>query len=41
MEHIEADIRRQISYCSVFTHVEPLDDPRAREDQFWVLGNMK
>lgn len=32
-EHIESDIRGQIPLCSVFTHVEPLEDPRAFIDQ--------
>ncbi|MFC1959700.1 cation diffusion facilitator family transporter [Chloroflexota bacterium] len=35
-EHIETDIRSQINYCSVFTHVEPIDDPRAQGDQYLV-----
>ena len=33
VEHIETDIRSQISHCSVFTHLEPLEDPRAFMDQ--------
>ena len=33
VEHIESDIRSQIPLCSVFTHVEPLEDPRAFIDQ--------
>ena len=32
-EHIESNIRGQIHFCSVFTHVEPLEDPRAFVDQ--------
>ncbi|NCF67684.1 MAG: cation diffusion facilitator family transporter [Chloroflexi bacterium] len=31
-EHVESDIRGEIPLCSVFTHVEPLEDPRAFED---------
>lgn len=33
LEHIESDIRSQINHCSVFTHVEPIEDPRAFGDQ--------
>ncbi len=33
LENIETDIRRQINHCSVFTHVEPIEDPRAFVDQ--------
>jgi len=33
LENIETDIRSQINHCSVFTHVEPLEDPRAFKDQ--------
>jgi cation diffusion facilitator family transporter len=33
LENIENDIRRQINHCSVFTHVEPIEDPRAFVDQ--------
>jgi cation diffusion facilitator family transporter len=32
-EDIEADIKRQINHCSVFTHIEPVEDPRALSDQ--------
>ena len=32
-EQIEADIRNQINHCSVFTHIEPIEDPRAFIDQ--------
>ena len=32
-EDVEADIKRQINNCSVFTHIEPLEDPRALGDQ--------
>jgi cation diffusion facilitator family transporter len=32
-ELIEANIRSQINHCSVFTHVEPVEDPRAFVDQ--------
>jgi cation diffusion facilitator family transporter len=32
-EQIEADIRNQIKHCTVFTHVEPIEDPRAFIDQ--------
>lgn len=35
-ENIEAHMRRQINHCSVFTHVEPLEDPRAFGDQSLV-----
>jgi cation diffusion facilitator family transporter len=30
---IESDIRNQVKNCSVFIHVEPLEDPRAFDDQ--------
>jgi cation diffusion facilitator family transporter len=33
LENIETDIRSQINHCSVFTHVEPIEDPRAFVDQ--------
>lgn len=32
-ENIEADIRSQINHCTIFTHVEPIEDPRAIGDQ--------
>jgi cation diffusion facilitator family transporter len=32
-ENIENEIKNQINNCSVFTHVEPLEDPRAMGDQ--------
>lgn len=32
-EQIEADIRKHINHCSVFTHIEPIEDPRAFIDQ--------
>ncbi len=32
-ESIETEIKSQIDYCSVFTHVEPIEDPRALMDQ--------
>lgn len=31
-EKIEGDIKSQINSCSVFTHVEPIEDPRALGD---------
>lgn len=36
LEKIETDIRSQINHCSVFTHVEPIEDPRAFVDQSLV-----
>jgi cation diffusion facilitator family transporter len=36
LENIETDIRSQINHCSVFTHVEPIEDPRAFVDQSLV-----
>lgn len=38
-EHIEDDIRRQINHCSVFTHVEPIEDPRAFGDLELIRQN--
>jgi cation diffusion facilitator family transporter len=32
-ENIENDIKSQINHCTVFTHVEPIEDPRALGDQ--------
>lgn len=32
-EDIESDIKSRIDYCMVFTHVEPIEDPRALVDQ--------
>ncbi len=32
-ENIETDIKLQINHFSVFTHVEPIEDPRALVDQ--------
>jgi divalent metal cation (Fe/Co/Zn/Cd) transporter len=32
VEQLEAEIRSQINYCSVFTHIEPVEDPRALSD---------
>jgi cation diffusion facilitator family transporter len=32
VEQLEDEIRSQINYCSVFTHVEPIEDPRALSD---------
>lgn len=31
-ESIETEIRRQITRCTVFTHIEPVEDPRAFAD---------
>lgn len=36
VERIETDIRSQINQCSVFTHLEPIEDPLAFEDQSLV-----
>ncbi len=36
LENIETDIRSQINHCSVFTHVEPIEDPRAFVDQHLI-----
>ncbi len=33
VEQIEADMRNHINYCTVFTHIEPIEDPRAFIDQ--------
>lgn len=33
VEEIEADIRRRLPSASVFTHLEPLEDPRSYHDQ--------
>lgn len=38
-EQVETDIRQQIAFCSVFTHVEPIDDPRAQADQHFGRGD--
>lgn len=35
-EQIETDIRSQFNQCSIFTHVEPIEDPRAFIDQSLV-----
>jgi len=35
-ELIENDIRSQINHCTVFTHMEPVEDPRAFIDQSLV-----
>ncbi len=35
-ERVENEIKMRINNCSVFTHVEPLEDPRAQDDQDFV-----
>jgi divalent metal cation (Fe/Co/Zn/Cd) transporter len=32
-EEVEAAIRRRLPYVAVFTHVEPLEDPRSFDDR--------
>jgi cation diffusion facilitator family transporter len=31
-EHVEAELRERLPYATVFTHVEPIDDPRSFDD---------
>jgi cation diffusion facilitator family transporter len=38
-EAIESEIKSEINHCSVFTHVEPIEDPRALGDQ--ELGSLE
>jgi divalent metal cation (Fe/Co/Zn/Cd) transporter len=32
VEEIEAALREQLPYATVFTHLEPADDPRSFDD---------
>lgn len=36
LELVETDIRNQIPHCTVFTHIEPIEDPRAFVDQHLI-----
>jgi cation diffusion facilitator family transporter len=38
-EQIETDIRSQVNHCSVFTHLEPIEDPRAFVDQSLIRAD--
>ena len=31
-EQIESELRKRLPYATVFTHVEPIDDPRSFDD---------
>jgi hypothetical protein len=33
LEKIESEIRREIPTATIFTHIEPLEDPRSWNDQ--------
>lgn len=33
LEKIEADLRRELPYATVFTHIEPIEDPRSFRDE--------
>ncbi len=33
LEQIEAEIRERVSFCTIFTHLEPIEDPVSWDDQ--------